>query len=147
LSELTTSLKTGGLLTTAQNLMQTIGATLQRMKKTEGDVVSLGNGQWGLTEWYPGLRREKIEATAKPKQTRKRLPSKGKKKETSQAEMKETDAPKASKLSPEQIERMRALQADGKTVGQIAKELGIHQFNVYRVLKPKKPEEAMERSA
>jgi hypothetical protein len=36
---------------------------------------------------------------------------------------------------------MKALQAEGKTHGQIAKELGTHQLNVHRVLKPKKPEQ------
>jgi DNA-directed RNA polymerase delta subunit len=129
LSEMTASLKAGGLLTTAQNLMQTIGATLQRMKKTDGDVVSLGNGQWGLTEWYPGLRKEKVEATAKPKKSQKR--NKRAKGTKPQSEQK----PASPKATAEQIDQIKRLHTEGKKPGEIAKEVGLHHFVVMGIIK------------
>jgi len=134
LSEVTTSLKAGGLLTTAQNLMATVSATLQRMKRTEGDVVSLGNGQWGLTEWYPGLRKDKIEATAKPKKKKRHAP-----KAKAEPKLKEPTPKGASHgPTPEQIEQIKKLNAAGKTPGEIAKEVGLHHFSVMAVLKTPK---------
>lgn len=138
LSEATTLLKSGGLLTTAQNLMQTVSATLQRMRKTDGDVVSLGKGQWGLSEWYPGLRKEKLEATAKPKKGRKRGRPKGsgKAKAKTGASKAEAKTPPV-KPTPEQIEQIRKLNAAGKKLAEIAKEVGLHHLAVWGILKPK----------
>lgn len=132
LSELTNSLKNGGMLTTATNLMATVSATLQRMKQQSGEVVALGKGQWGLAEWYPGLRREKIEATAKPNKSRKR--TRPKPETAAQPEHK----PSPAKPTAEQIEQIKALHAAGKTPGEIAKEVGLHHLAVWGLLKPKK---------
>ena len=141
LSELTNYLKGGGMLTTATNLMATVSATLQRMKQQSGEVVALGKGQWGLAEWYPGLRKEKIEATAKPKKARRRSRPKSTNKQTTKAETKTDDSSKPeerSRPTTEQIQQIRKLHASGKKLGEIAREVGMHHLAVWGVLKPKK---------
>jgi DNA-directed RNA polymerase delta subunit len=142
LSELTNSLKGGGMLTTATNLMATVSATLQRMKQQSGEVVALGKGQWGLAEWYPCLRKEKIEATAQPKKARGRRRSKGAKKQNTKPGMKkegdDLKLEERSKPTAEQIEQIRRLSVAGKKPGEIAKEVGMHHLAVWSLLKPKK---------
>lgn len=143
LSELTNSLKNGGMLTTATNLMATVSATLQRMKQQSGEVVALGKGQWGLAEWYPGLRKEKIEAIAKPKKSGKRNKTgTATPKTASQSEHPVTkDAPNQSttpRPTAEQIQRIKELHGEGKKPGEIAKEIGLHHLAVWSILKTKK---------
>lgn len=61
--DITAGLDAGGLTHQAKNLYATVYPTLLRMEEA-GDVVRLGNRQWGLTEWYPGGRKtlsEKIQ--------------------------------------------------------------------------------------
>jgi hypothetical protein len=125
LSELTNSLKSGGLLTSATDLMATVSGTLQRVKRQSGEVVSLGNGQWGLAEWYPGLRKEKIEAVAKPR---------GKRRRAKKVARKATGDSKPQ-ATTEQVETIKTLNAAGKKLGEIAREVGLHHFVVMRILK------------
>ena len=49
--EITDGLAYGGLDHKAKDLYQTVFPTLQRMKE-KGEVDKLGNGDWGLSEWY-----------------------------------------------------------------------------------------------
>ena len=136
--EITKALEAGGFKTTAKNLMPSVGSTLSRMKSS-GDVVSV-KGKWGLAAWYPAART--LQTPAKPKQARKRDRSKGSKAKTARTEGK-PDAPKAdpkapsSKPTPEQIQRIEKLHAEGKKPGKIAKEVGLHHFAVMGVLKSK----------
>jgi hypothetical protein len=129
LTELTKALEEGGLLTSARDLTSTVSATLTRMKRMEGDVVPV-QGRWGLSQWYPGMRKEKIEATAKPKK---------KKRQTSKSKA-ETKAPKAGAHgpTPEQIAQIKQLNAEGKKLSVIAKEVGLHHLAVWKILKPQK---------
>jgi hypothetical protein len=145
LSEITKALEDGGLPTTAKNLMPIVGSNMSRMKSA-GELCQPQQGKWGLAAWYPAASRQAV--AAKPKTKKRGRPKALKtamavKAKASTAEQKTAGA----KLTGEQIARMKTLQAAGKTVGQIAKELGVHQFNVYRVLKPKSPEEATVHSA
>lgn len=119
-SDITKALEDGGLKSTAKKLMASVGSTLSRMKAA-GDIVSV-QGKWGLRQWYPGMRDEKVTKSAK---ARKRARPKG------SAKAKAT----ASKPSPDQIEHMKALKAAGKTNGEIAKELGLNNLTVWRALK------------
>lgn len=127
LSEITKALQDGGLPTTATNLMPIVGSRLSRLK-SDGKVCQPTTGKWGLSEWYPAAARQ-AAAAAKAK-TRKR--GRPKKSATTQAENKST----TGKPTPEQIERIKALHAAGKSNGEIGKELGISNLTVWRTLKP-----------
>jgi len=54
--DITAALDAGGLTHQAKNLYQTVYPTLLRMEDAK-DVVRVGKGEWGLTEWYPGARK------------------------------------------------------------------------------------------
>ncbi|HJZ66401.1 MAG TPA: hypothetical protein VKD70_18900 [Candidatus Acidoferrum sp.] len=54
--QITDALESGGLTHRAKNLYQTVFPTLQRMQAS-GLVEKLGNGDWGLAEWYKSGRR------------------------------------------------------------------------------------------
>jgi predicted DNA-binding protein (UPF0251 family) len=141
-SEITNNLKHGGLPTTAKNLINSVGSTLSRMK-SEGDVVQV-HGKWGLKEWYPGWK----EATTKSSKGRKRgrstasKPKKTKAEPNLEAVKPEPAKPASSKFTSEQIERMRAMRADGKKDGEIGKEFGIPHLAVWRALKSKNDKQA-----
>lgn len=112
------------------------------MKRQDGDVLQV-QGKWGLSEWYPALRKEKLETTATPKKGRKRRRPKVSKANTAKTEA-DPDVsgaqPKgsASKPTPEQIEQIMKLGGLGKKPGEIAKAVGLHHFAVMGVLKSKK---------
>jgi len=140
LTDLTQKLKEGGLLTSARDLTSTVSATLTRMKRMDGDVVQV-QGRWGLSQWYPGMRKEKVEAAAKPKKSRKRGRAKGKKTEAVPSGGRPS-AESPPKPTAEQIEQIKALHAIGKKPGEIAKDVGLHHFVVMAVLKTNAPKSA-----
>jgi hypothetical protein len=130
-SDITKALQDGGFPTTAKNLISSVGSTLTRMK-TAGDVVSV-SGKWGISAWYPALRRERVDAVQKANGAKSK-----KKKSKTKAAMKSSE-PKPSSPQPtaEQIERIKALHAEGKKPGEIGKAVGVHHFTVLRVLNQK----------
>ncbi len=139
LTEITKALQDGGLLTTAKDLASTISATLTRIKRTDGDVLQV-QGKWGLAEWYPGMRKEKLEVNVKGKKGRKRGRTKGLKMSALKADAQSSNdkaEQKASAAKPttEQIEQMKTLHASGKHFGEIAKILGLQTLTVWRALK------------
>ncbi len=58
--EITAALDSGGLTHKAKNLYATVYPTLLRMEKAN-EVVRVGNGEWGLNEWYPNARKANPE--------------------------------------------------------------------------------------
>jgi hypothetical protein len=134
----------GGFKTTSKNLMPIVGSNLSRMKSA-GEVVNI-DGKWGLSVWYPAAR---AQAASKPKAktlVRAKPPSKARPQQTpastptSSQPNAGSGKPKAT--VPEAIERMKALHAAGKSNGDIAKELGLSNIEVWRALKPKKADAA-----
>jgi HB1, ASXL, restriction endonuclease HTH domain len=143
LTEITKALQEGGLLTTAKDLASNISATLTRMKRQDGDVLQV-QGKWGLSDWYPALRKEKLEANAKSKKGRKRGRPKASTKAAEPPRGTEAKASKAAatpKTTPEQVEQIKTLHAAGKKPGEIAKEVGLHHLAVWSILKPKTDKE------
>jgi hypothetical protein len=132
LSDITNALQKGGLITTSKNLLSTVSATLVRMKRLDGDVVPV-QGKWGLTEWYKGLRQEKIAASAKPKK-KKKVKAKAKPAQPKE-EAQSSPSTGSPKPTDEQIARIKELADSGKKAGEIAKETGVHVFNVTRLMK------------
>ncbi len=137
LTEITKALNDGGLLSTAKDLTGTVSATLTRIKRTDGDLVQV-QGKWGLSEWYPGMRKDKVEAAAQGKKGRKRGRPKGSKAKATASPKAAAARPATSKPTPEQIEQIGKLNAAGKKPGEIAKVVGLHHFTVMAVLKSKK---------
>jgi hypothetical protein len=54
--DITAGLDTGGLTHQAKNLYATVYPTLLRMESS-GEVARVGKGEWGLSEWYPNVRK------------------------------------------------------------------------------------------
>jgi hypothetical protein len=58
LQAISDALLRGGFATTSKDFSNTVGAALRRQAE-DGDIVRVGNTlDWGLREWYPGLRRK-----------------------------------------------------------------------------------------
>ncbi len=144
-SAITEALRTGGLSTTAEDLMGTITATLTRMRRTTGEVVPVRRGEWGLKEWYPGRKFDTPEPKKKPKKgSRKAKTQKSStaKQSKPKATVTETQpSPPASEKSnviwkptPEQIAQIKALHATGKKPGEISKETGVAPLVVGKIV-------------
>ena len=54
--EITAGLDSGGLTHQAKNLYATVYPTLLRMESAN-EVVRVGKGEWGLSEWYPNAKK------------------------------------------------------------------------------------------
>lgn len=69
-SEIIEALEKGGLTSSSKNLYTTVMPTLIRKAKRDIDFVKVSNGSWGLIEWYPGRKKNKIngneDTTEKP---------------------------------------------------------------------------------
>jgi hypothetical protein len=131
-SDITKALQDGGFPTTAKNLIASVGSTLTRMKAA-GDVVSV-SGKWGISTWYPALRRERVDAVQKANEAK----SKRKKANTKATAKSGEQKPHSSQPTAEQIERIKTLHAAGKKPGEIGRDVGIHHFVVMRILKQNK---------
>lgn len=57
------ALERGGLTHTSKNFYGTVFTVLSRREKNEGDVVKVKK-DWGLTEWFPGMRKPKKNGDA-----------------------------------------------------------------------------------
>jgi hypothetical protein len=57
-TEIAEGLKAGGYHTTSKDLPNTLRTALRRMEEAD-EVVQVSNGDWGLSEWYPGRPRRK----------------------------------------------------------------------------------------
>jgi len=119
-SDITRALQDGGLTTTSKNLLATAGSTLSRLKQTDGDLVPV-QGKWGLREWYPGLRDERV---AKPKNKRQKRAGTGRGLKTNNSAQRTV-----------QDDHIQQLHAAGKTYRKIAEELGVSRAVVWRALK------------
>jgi len=52
--ELAAAFKSGGLFMQSAEPANTVGSVLTRRFNSHGDIVKVGRGTWGLSEWYPG---------------------------------------------------------------------------------------------
>jgi len=68
-TDITKALERGGLQHTSKNFYTTVYAILTRME-ARGDVAKIGT-EWGLAEWYPGMRKDRPAKTeSSPKESR-----------------------------------------------------------------------------
>ena len=59
IGQITAALGQGGLTHTSKNFYNTVFTALQRRVENEGDITRVKRGEYGLTVWYPGLRKGK----------------------------------------------------------------------------------------
>jgi hypothetical protein len=72
IAQIQAALEQGGLTHTSQNFYGTVFTALKRRVENEGDITKVKRGEWGLTAWYPGLRKEKKTGdSAEPGETEK----------------------------------------------------------------------------
>lgn len=128
-SDITSALLEGGFKTTAKNFMPIVGSNLSRMK-SNGEVVNI-DGKWGLSVWYPAART----APAKPKGKKRGRPKKVATKPETAKKPKPEPETKSAKPTADQVERIKSLNAAGKKLAEIAKQVGLHHFTVMGVLK------------
>jgi hypothetical protein len=56
-NEIVQALEKGGLTHSSKNFRNTVSTTLYReAEKPNGEITKVGEGEWGLVDWYPGLR-------------------------------------------------------------------------------------------
>ena len=125
-SEIMEALLAGGFKTTSKNPMPIVGSNLSRMKSA-GLLVNV-DGKWGLASWYPAARKN--DAHEKPRRGRK--PSKS---TLTQPPPKTQSKPQ--NFSKQDVDLMRSLQTEGRSLKEIGKEFGVHHLSVWRALNPK----------
>jgi hypothetical protein len=126
LTEITKALGEGGLLSTSKDLSSTVSATLTRMKNTDGDLVQI-QGKWAPVEWYPAMRREKVDSHAKPKSKRN--------KKSSASVPSSNRKVGESKLTPEQVRQIKSRREQGISQYKIADEFGLSRSGVQHILR------------
>lgn len=57
--EMADALEAGGFVHTSQRFTKTVASTLDRLSKGEDAKFVKIKGEWGLVEWYPGLKKSK----------------------------------------------------------------------------------------
>lgn len=62
-TEIAEALEAGGMTHSSQNLANTLYTTLSRSASHNGPVVKVGKN-WGLAEWYPGLKNKRTRTGA-----------------------------------------------------------------------------------
>lgn len=60
LAEISKALVSGGFTHASTNFSATLHTALSRRAKI-GEFVKVKRGQWGLSEWYPGISKKRIE--------------------------------------------------------------------------------------
>ena len=58
-AEIAESLEAGGMTHSSASFVNSVGSVLHRAAKSESGIVLVKRGQYGLAEWYPGLKRTK----------------------------------------------------------------------------------------
>ena len=53
-ADILAELRSGGLVLTSADPVNVISSVLMRRFKSDGDIVRVDRGVWGLKEWYPG---------------------------------------------------------------------------------------------
>jgi DNA-binding XRE family transcriptional regulator len=127
LMEITKLLDDGGLLSSSKDLSSTVSATLTRMKNADGDIVQV-QGKWAPVEWYPAMRKEKVEAHSKTKTKTRKKPA-AKSGDAATRKVGET------KLTSEKVQQIRARRDEGRSQYEIAKEFGVSRSAIQHILR------------
>jgi hypothetical protein len=70
--EIAEALDRGGLPHTSTNFVNTVGTMINRLAKTDPDLVRVGRGEWGLAAWYGNRRPKPPEPPKKKRRAKKR---------------------------------------------------------------------------
>ncbi len=58
-SEIANLLVRGGMTFSTDKVSNTVGSVLNRVHNSDGGIVNISRGKWGLAEWYPNRRKNK----------------------------------------------------------------------------------------
>lgn len=106
---------------------------LRKREAKVGDVVLVGNGEWGLSTWYPDEEVERYRAN------RNRASGRNHDEHVERTKAGIAHAQKHRgvkfgapvQFTPEKVEEAKALLAQGKTITAVAKELGVSKVLLY----------------
>jgi hypothetical protein len=134
IDEITEAIQRGGAATKGANWKEVLEMSLLR---SVYDVVKVQDHTFGLIKFYSEEQIKRLRDTRRQTgtgKTVKRGQKKHKPKNSKDRAQKETKPTEQAKPSPEQIARMKELQAEGKPLKEIAKEFGLHHLAVYHLL-------------
>jgi hypothetical protein len=130
--EMWTELEADGFPKTASDPAKNIGWDLKQRASKLGDVLLVGGGRWGMRDWYTDeeveqLKREQGGMAGRDSSVHREKTREGM--AAIQAQGVRIGA--AKKMTPEVQDRARLLIAQGCTVGEAAKELGVSKGALY----------------
>jgi hypothetical protein len=130
-AEIAEGLERGGLKHSSKSFTTTVRSIIG----VREDFTRVPNGDWGLTEWYPGMGRGKKPKAKKPKRARKAGPKKMKNKmDAAVKKQAEPAEPVASTKGPQaRIEEYRTIHPSASS-REIADKLGIRIQTVGLIL-------------
>jgi hypothetical protein len=114
----------------------------ESLTRSVADVVKVQDHTFGLVRFYTEDQIKGIRGTRRQISTGKKKRGRSRKKQNQETTKKKQEP--RSEPTPDQINRIRELKAEGKTLAEIAHAVGLHHLAVYRILggKPKKAEAA-----
>jgi hypothetical protein len=74
-NDIAEALEKGGITHGSKNFRNSVSTALYREHdKPNGDIHKVGEGEWGLVDWYAGLRAKRMKATQSPAQAENDTP-------------------------------------------------------------------------
>ncbi len=74
-NDIAEALEKGGITHGSKNFRNSVSTALYREHdQPNGDIAKVGEGEWGLVDWYGGLRAKRLKATQNPTQAENDTP-------------------------------------------------------------------------
>jgi hypothetical protein len=104
-----------------------LGWAFRKRERKVGDVILVGNGEWGLPNWYTPVQLEQIKASRNNASGRNREEHIERTKAGMELahKLRGVKIGAARKMTPEVIARAEELLSQGRTIRQVADELGV----------------------
>lgn len=128
-------LKDAGFKTSSSDPVKAVNWALRRWEKKHGNVLLVGDGKWGLRDWYTEERLKEIKAS------RGMMPGRDKeehirrmKKGIANLQARGAHYGRRLKMTPEVIGTLRRLIEEGKSTREACKQVGVSvsSFQVYK---------------
>jgi transposase-like protein len=104
-----------------------LGWALRKRERKFGDVILVGNGEWGLTEWYSADEVERMRASRNNASGRNREEHSERTKAGMNLAWSERGVRIGAKrkMTPEKMEQAKELLSQGMTIKEVAKALDV----------------------
>ncbi len=131
-NEIWEALKAAGYQTAHNNPPNAVHTALRRREKTHHDVLVVGEGKWGRTEWYSEAQLDEIKKSVGGMGGRDRAAHVERTKAGMQRALERGAKPGAPPLiTPEKLEEARQLIMAGVSVPEIAERFGVSKQALY----------------